>query len=323
MPSNAPACKLPTGLAESSVHSQDTTMTLFSTQVEKFTHLGALGFETPSFDTVETSEIKAFFQAATEQRESLDYDIDGLVFSVNQLDKLARLGFTTDKDCPRGQIALKFPAQGSVVTIREVLWSADGGAHLSPVAIFDPVEIAGAVIRRASLKSYRWMTSRQARFDQYRAEARARGASAFEADTEANTLAGFMETVGVGSVVKIVRSGDVVPCVMGVVSNLVGDPKLPEACPCCGSNVEPNGAYLDCVNPDCEGKVANQMRRFLVKLRVKGLGQDTLVEYAEAGVTLLDFFADDGFATVEQKIRAKGGISLPIWAKIKAQLEAL
>ena len=84
--------------------------------------------------------------------------------------------------------------------------------------------------------------------------------------------------------------------------------------------MEPNGSYLDCSNDECSGKEANRMRRFLEKLRVKGLGQDSLVEYAEAGVTLLDFFADDGFATVEAKIRQHGGISLNIFAKVRAQL---
>lgn len=293
-----------------------------TTQLEKFDHLTALGFDTPFYRTVNRAQIAGLFSDATDTREALDYDIDGLVFSVNSLEKLTRLGFTSDKTCPRGQIALKFPAQGSVVTIRQIIWSADGGAHLSPVAIFDPVEIAGAVIRRASLKSYRWMTSRQARFDQYRSEARTRGCSIADADAEAAALAGTAETVGVGSVVKIVRSGDVIPKIDGVVSNLVGDPQVPDTCPCCGSHTEPNGSYLDCSNSECAGKEANRMRRFLEKLRVKGLGQDSLVEYAEAGVTLLDFFADDRFATVEAKIRAHGGISIPIWNKVKAQLLA-
>lgn len=293
-----------------------------TTQTAKFAALTALGFDTPRHWTIATQDIASFFERITAERDALDYDIDGLVFSVESLDKLARLGFTNDKQCPRGQIALKFPAQGSIVTIREVIWSADGGAHLSPVAIFDPIEIAGAVIRRASLKSYRWMTSRAARLEQYRAEARAKGLPSIAAEQEAIALAGTAETVGVGSVVKIVRSGDVIPKIEGVVSNLVGDPRLPTACPCCGSPVEPNGAYLDCSNDECPGKEANRMRRFLEKLRVKGLGQDSLVEYAEAGVTLLDFFADDGFATVEAKIRAKGDISMNVWAKIKAQLTA-
>lgn len=293
-----------------------------TTQTAKFAALTALGFDTPRHRTIATQDIASFFQDAIDNREALDYDIDGLVFSVESLDKLTRLGFTNDKQCPRGQIALKFPAQGSIVTIRQVVWSADGGAHLSPVAIFDPIEIAGAVIRRASLKSYRWMTSRAARLEQYRAEARAKGLSPIAAEQEALSLAGSAETVGVGSVVKIVRSGDVIPKIEGVVSNLVGDPQIPQACPCCGSPVEPNGAYLDCSNDECSGKEANRMRRFLEKLRVKGLGQDSLVEYAEAGVTLLDFFLEDDFKTIEDKIRKHPDISLPVWRKIKAQLLA-
>lgn len=292
------------------------------TQLDKFAALTALGFDTPAHAVVPREQIGQYFKNATETRADLDYDIDGLVLSVNSLPKLTALGFTADRTCPKGQIALKFPAQGSIATIREILWSAEGGSHLSPVAIFDPIELAGAVIQRASLKSYRWMTSRAARVDQYRTEARARGLSPLDAETEAQQLAGSQETVGIGSVVKIVRSGDVIPKIEAVVNNLAGDPHLPDACPCCGSAVAQNGAYLDCTNDDCEGKSANQMRRFLVKLGVKGLGHSTLVSYAEAGVTLIDFFQADGFAGVEAKLLAKGDISLPIWQKVKSQLLA-
>lgn len=290
-----------------------------TTQSEKFQLLESLGFQTPPHREISCNEIGEFFDQQIRDRDSLNYDIDGLVFSVNSLGRLAQLGYV-DRNCPRGQIALKFPAKGSVVTIREVIWSADGGAHLSPIAIFDPIELAGATIRRASLKSYRWLTSRQARIDHFRAEARALGQTPEQANIYAVERAASQETVGVGSVVSIVRSGDIIPTVTGVISNIVGEANVPQQCPCCQSPTAQNGAFLDCVNPECPGKEANRMRRFLTRLHIKGLGQDTLVLYAEAGVTLLDFFADDGFAIVEDKIRKKGSISLNVWSKVKAQL---
>lgn len=292
------------------------------TQTQKFSRLASLGFDVPNHGTVNRADVETFYAKATKDRPALDYDIDGIVLSVESLDLLQKLGLTSDRTCPKGQIALKFPAQGSRVTIKAIEWSADGGAHLSPVAIFDPIEIAGAIVQRASLKSYRWMTDRTARFAQYRSEAIASGMTEIAAVSQANDKAGTADTVGIGSVVEVVRSGDVIPKIEAVVMNLLGDTCIPSACPCCGSEVAPAGAYLDCLNTDCEGKVANQMRRFLTTLGVKGLGQTTLVAYAEAGVTLLDFFHEDGFVGVEAKITGKDGISLAVWAKIKAQLLA-
>jgi NAD-dependent DNA ligase len=133
--------------------------------------------------------------------------------------------------------------------------------------------------------------------------------------------AGIHPNVGVGSRVLITRSGDVIPTVSSIVENHPEDnPHLPTKCPICGSAVAENGAFIDCQNAECSGKEANRMRKFLVALGVKGLGQDSLVEYANAGVTLLDFFLEDNFAEVERKITAAGTISLNIWCKIKVQL---
>lgn len=292
------------------------------TMQQKFTALQAMGFDTPRHAVLPKADIPGYYEQVTASRANLDFDIDGLVFSVNDLPRLEQLGFTSDRTCPKGQIALKFPTQGFTATIREIEWSAEGGSHLSPVAIFDPVEILGAVIRRASLKSYRWMTSRADRVKQYRSELIAAGLSTIDATTAANERAGSEETVGIGSIVTIVRSGDVIPKIEGVVTNLTGDPQIPAACPCCGSAVAPNGAYLDCLNLECGGKTANHIRRFLTTIGVKGLGQTTLVEYAEAGITLLDFFQQDDFARVEAKLKAHGVSSLAVWQKVKAQLLA-
>lgn len=292
------------------------------TMVAKFEELTKLGFDVPPYELVRKADIPAYFERVKAERPTLGYDIDGLVFSVNDCAKLEALGVYEDRQKPKGQIALKFPAQGSIVTIKAIHWSADGAAHLSPVAIFDPVELAGAVVQRAHLKSINWMSSRAARIEHFRKELIKRGTPKAEAATKAVAMAGTEETVGIGSVVEIVRSGDVIPKIQSVVSNLSGDLLAPTCCPSCGGPVERNGAFMDCINNECRSKEAARMRRFLVNLRVKGLGQDTLVLYAEAGVTLLDFFLRDGYLGIESKIRKHPDISMNIWAKIKAQLVA-
>lgn len=293
---------------------------MLQTQADKFSLLTQLGFNTPNQGTIPRAALPELYEHLKAVREELPYDVDGIVLALPSLERQAELGWTSDRKCPRGQIALKYPAKSGVVTIREIFVSTDGGAHLSPVAVFDPLEMQGAEIRRSHLKSFRWMTSRDARVKHFAAEHRRQGLTAEEALAQAELDAGTEECVGVGSVVEIVRSGDVIPTIKRVVSNLVAEVTTPDVCPCCSSPVVENGAYLDCSNGECPAKEANRMVRFLTNLRVKGLGQDTLVLYAEAGVTVLDFFLQDDFAALEAKIANRGDISKTVWQKIKAQL---
>jgi DNA ligase (NAD+) len=295
-------------------------MTTFPTQVSVFNHLQSLGFDTPKFGTFMAKDLKAFYEQAKSDRDGLDYDIDGIVLSTNSTADLADLGFV-DRDCPKGQIALKFPAQTGFAIIREIETSADGQAHLSPVAIFDPIELNGAEIRRASLKSFRWVQDRAERVSYFRKKAKDAGVPAADIDATAEEWAGEFACVGVGTVVEIARSGDVIPVVKRVISNAKADLTLPKCCPSCNGPVAANGAFIDCINDECRSKEAARMRRFLEALRVKGLGQDTLVLYADAGVTVADFFEAD-FSAIEAKIANHPDISKVVWRKIRSQLEA-
>lgn len=294
------------------------------TMSEKFSELTRLGFETAPHFSIKLGEIENTYQEITRQRaeNKIGFDIDGLVLSVENLGQLEELGFSTDgKMCPKGQVALKFPADLIPVTIKEVHWSADGGAHLTPVAIFDPVFIEGAEVKRASLKSHRWLTNKSARVNLRTTQLRKEGVSANDARKLAEGTCGNHEKIGVGTKVLIKRSGGVIPVVVSVLESHPTDaPNIPTACPCCGSDVSPYGAFLDCVNADCAGKQANFIGKFLDTLEVKGLGQTTLVEYVDlAGVTLNDFFGD--LEIITQKLKKATGISIPVWMKIKAQLE--
>lgn len=293
-----------------------------TTQTGIFQTLQGLGFSTPAFGTVAKKDLVKFYDDMKDRRDSLDYEVDGLVFSTDDCQKIADLGFI-DRDCPRAQIALKYPPKIGVVIIKQIEVSADGAAHLSPVAIFDPVELGGAEIRRASLKSYRWMFDRQERVKYFRSKVRETGVTdKAEIERLSEEWAGTEEVVGEGSVVEIARSGDVIPVIKRVVSNKVAHALKPTCCPTCGGPTCENGAFIDCANDECDSKEAARMVRFLTALRVKGLAQDTLVLYANAGVKVRDFFLKDNFAAIEAKIALRTDISKKVFAKIKAQLLA-
>ncbi|MBF0526466.1 MAG: hypothetical protein HQK56_15395 [Deltaproteobacteria bacterium] len=257
------------------------------TMQDKFEALQALGFKTPRFGVIAKVNTPFLYEIITKERESLDYEFDGIVFSVNDLKKLDTLGVTNDKNCPKGQIALKFPSKGEIALIKEIEWSFEGGLYASPVAIFDPIEIEGANIARASLKSHEWMLANKC---------------------------------GIGSLIKVVRAGGVIPRTDEVITTSE-DYNIPEFCPHCDSKVYVVGARLACSNSSCCAKEAHRILHFLDAGKVKGLGFSTALDYTKNGITLEEFakkrvlnsqaFRDQVFSL---------GISTVVFDKIKSQL---
>jgi len=258
----------------------------------KFDLLGQMGFQTPAAATLTTTQLPAFFANEKAHRDEQPYEYDGLVIAVDSVPVQEQLGFDTAKKKPKGQIALKFPSKGEIVTIREVNWSAEGAAYLSPVGTYDPTEIGGAECTHVHLKSIRWMEQNK---------------------------------VGVGTVLRVTRSGDVIPTINDKVDNWLVDNTLheitpPESCPVCGAPVIAEGAYLACSEDACPAKEAARINKFLTSLRVKGLAHASLLGYTQRGVTLLDFFQQDEFRGVTDKIRGAEGVSMVVWEKVRQQL---
>lgn len=273
---------------------------------EKYSFLNSLGFDTPPSTVVRGAvNISEHLEKCQEIRDSLDYDIDGIIFSINDLSALKAAGIT--QDCPNGQIAYKFPAEGEWVVIRDIEWSFEGTESATPVGIHDPILLKGAECTRVSLKSYAWMKERN---------------------------------IGIGSMVRVVRSGDVIPTIpfkkdgkeLPFAEYCRFTPEAPEmllptTCPHCSSQVVVDGAMLACSNASCCAKEAARINKFLKALKVKGLDVGSLRDYAKAGVTLADFFIDKEYSRISSLVnegRAAGlSISLVVWSKVKAQLQGV
>jgi len=258
------------------------------TLTQKFRKLRDLGFDTPDFQQIDHRDIEGCFDAKSDRRPHLDYDIDGLVFSIDNVDDMIDFGML-DKKKPKGQIALKFPAETNVVKIIKIHTSYEGGRYIGLIAEFNPVEVMGAVIKRASLKSLRWITENQ---------------------------------VGVGTVVEIVRSGDVIPKIEKVISNLEADQSsIPTHCEICGEELDTTQALLACPNDACPAKEAARIRDFLKALKVKGMAWKTWLAYTKEGITLYDIIAKR-FDVIERAAKSADQ-SLNIWAKVRKQLEVI
>ena len=167
---------------------------------------------------------------AEESRPHLDFLIDGMVVKVRDFATRDALGAT--EKFPRWAMAFKFAAEETTTTIRDITWEVGRTGKLTPRASFDPVELAGATIRHATLNNY----------DDIR-----------------------RKRVGIGSRVFIRRSNDVIPEILSAVEGDVPERQVekPTVCPACGAHVEHRGVHLYCTNSlSCAPQIAGRLAHY-------------------------------------------------------------
>jgi DNA ligase (NAD+) len=118
----------------------------------KFKYLEELGFGTPGHEIIKIKDIPRIYEFVMNKRNHLNYNIDGLVFSINNIEKMESLGFLRERGKPKGQIALKFPPEQCFSKIQDILFSFRGTQDIGLVAIMEPIEVLGVMITKASLK---------------------------------------------------------------------------------------------------------------------------------------------------------------------------
>lgn len=167
---------------------------------------------------------------AEESRPHLDFLIDGMVVKVRDFATREALGAT--EKFPRWAMAFKFAAEETTTTVRDITWEVGRTGKLTPRASFDPVELAGATIRHATLNN----------FDDIQ-----------------------RKRVGIGSRVFIRRSNDVIPEILSAVEGDVPERQVekPTVCPACGAHVEHRGAHLYCTNSlSCAPQIAGRLAHY-------------------------------------------------------------
>ncbi len=192
-----------------------------------------------------------YYNEIQEKRESLAYEIDGVVYKINQLDLQKQLGFVSR--APRWAIAHKFPAQEEMTRLKAVEFQVGRTGALTPVARLEPVFVGGVTVTNATLHN----------MDEIR-----------------------RKDVRIGDMVIVRRAGDVIPEVARVVPDKRSDDAseivMPENCPVCGSNVEQieGEAVARCTGGlFCPAQRKQAIKHFASRkaLDIDGLG-DKLVE---------------------------------------------
>lgn len=228
-------------------------------QWENLQQLKKLGFKTNPHSRLCRSleEVIDYYREWTEKRDSLEYDVDGVVVKVNSTRQRELLG-TTAKS-PRWAIAYKFPARQVTTRIKDIIIQVGRTGALTPVAILEPVQIGGTTVSRCTLHNEEELKRKDIR---------------------------------VGDYVLLERSGDVIPHIVSVMKERrTGEEKpfkWPDRCPVCHSKLykEEGEAISRCINPSCPARLRESIIHFASRraMNIEGLGEAWVDQFLAKGL---------------------------------------
>lgn len=203
------------------------------------------------------SELIEYYREMNEQRDSLPYEIDGVVVKVNQLDLREELGQKSRS--PRWAIAYKFKARQEVTQINDIIIQVGRTGTLTPVALMKPVKVSGVEVSRATLHNQDEIERKDVR---------------------------------IGDWVVVQRAGDVIPeVVKSLPSRRSGNEKLfvmPKKCPVCQSPVSKSADEVAhrCLNLACPAQVKERIKHFVQKraMDIDGLGDKIVYQLVDSGL---------------------------------------
>jgi DNA ligase (NAD+) len=219
------------------------------------------GFVVPRAMDVDLSSVegvKELIETWLECRSSLDYWNDGIVVRIADQDVYNSLGFSGV--CPNGACAYKFENERARTVLRRIETETGRLGFVTPVAVFDPVELGGATVERCSLHNWEWM--------------RVHG------------------NPSIGAEITVEKCGDIIPGLASVEKPGNGDTGEPVACPSCGCSPlvrvdtqDGEGRKLKCANGmACPAQRRDAILNILRKLEIKGMAETTLDKIVAAGL---------------------------------------
>jgi DNA ligase (NAD+) len=230
---------------------------LYATHWESLEALASMGFKVNAQrkQCADVEELLAFSKEWEEKRETLPYEIDGIVAKVDSIAQQRALGWTAK--APRWAIAIKFAARQAETVIKNIEVQVGRTGALTPVAHLRPVIVSGVTVSRATLHN----------------------------EDEIERLG-----VEVGDTVLIERSGDVIPKVVRVISQGSHRRKfrMPPKCPVCGGDIvrEPGEAASRCINTNCPARLKESVRHFAARgvMDIDGMGDALVEQLVERGI---------------------------------------
>lgn len=237
----------------------DVSGVTLTTQMEVLDFLGKSGFRVnPNVKLCQNiDEVMEYAKSWNEKREDIDYDIDGVVVKVNSLEQQARLGATART--PRWATAYKFPAKQGTTVVKDIIVQVGRTGALTPVALLEPVELAGSVVARATLHNEDIIRSKDIR---------------------------------IGDTVVVEKGGDIIPEVVKVITDKrTGNERefrMPTTCPECGSDViRAEGEVASrCAGEACPAQIREGIIFFASRnaMDIEGMGPQLVSQLLQSGL---------------------------------------
>lgn len=228
----------------------------FSEHSETLDYLKELGFRTVSHIVCHTyEEIESEIKSIGAQRTGLAYDIDGAVVKVNSLKQRDIMGATSKT--PKWAVAYKYPPEEKQTKLIDIEVNVGRTGAITPVAVFEPIILAGTSVSRAVLHNQDFINEKDIR---------------------------------IGDVVTVRKAGDIIPEVLNSVSHGENSEtfRLPEVCPVCGTRCvrEDDESVLRCPNVECPAQLLKNMIHFASKnaMDIDGLGDANMKLLVESGL---------------------------------------
>lgn len=235
------------------------------THYEALQFMKKLGFEVnPNIQLVEDIEgVLEYIKTWTEKRDSLPYEIDGIVIKTNDFGQQLKLGFTSKY--PKWATAYKFPAQEVLTKLKDIKFTVGRTGQVTPNAVLEPVRLMGSVISRATLHNEDYVLSKQ---------------------------------IKIGDIVSIRKAGDVIPEVVSVKKDRRDGSEIPfemtSICPICHSKLVKKDAAYYCVNDACDKKKIEGMIHFVSRdaMYIEGFGDRIVEDFYNMGYlsNFVDFY---------------------------------
>ena len=261
--------------------------------------LSALGFKTDKIARVfkNVNQLFGFHEKISREREKFEYETDGIVVSVNNNDLFKHLGVVGK--APRGAVAFKFAPREATTIVKDIIVQVGRTGALTPVAILEPVGIAGVTVSRATLHN----ADEIKRLD-----------------------------VRIGDTVIVGRAGDVIPDIKKSLKDLrpkmAKEFRMPKSCPVCAHELKQDGVILRCVNIKCPARHRESLYHFVSRgaFDIEGLGpkiidvllDDGLIRDAadlfalkEGDIQPLERFGEKSAQNLVSAIQSRREISLP------------
>lgn len=271
----------------------------YPTHESEYTYLNNLGIQTnPEGKLVKTLEEVALFKKKYEKkRETISYEIDGVVVSVNDNKLYERAGIIGK--APRGAVAFKFTAREATTVIKAIKVQVGRTGAITPVALLKPVMVGGITITHATLHNF----------------------------DEIKRL-----DIKIGDTVVVNRAGDVIPKITHVLTNLrAGKEKsfiVPKKCPVDGSNLIQDGVILRCGNSNCAARHRESLYHFVSRggFDIRGLGGKIVNRFLDEGlistaadifslttgdIEVLPRFGKKSAENIVKEVQEKKNVSLP------------